>query len=360
MGERVRASYEAVAKALIANGVKCYISYPGKVQVKDKSERLNPVSLDCFDLRSFSNLVSIFNFLKENDIGIIFYIDPFRQWLAAAYFKLLNIKTIYYCRYGYPPNFTPQLPKQIWKWLYHRLHLWSHYIAISHHIKSCFIDRELIQPKKISIVRNGLDPTKFVCDSSLKKPQELQNLPADAIIVLSVAQIRPEKRIDNFLKIASIAIKNNIESNIYFFHIGDGPILEDFRAQLRILGLADKVFFLGKKLNVKEFMQHSDILLHTSEKEGICNVIGEAMLMELPVVASFIGGNEEQIQHQVTGYLNPVDNPDGFAEAIQVLASDKDLRKRMGATGRRKIINEFSIGNQVSGLIDCIKELNPD
>jgi glycosyltransferase involved in cell wall biosynthesis len=357
MGDRVRASYEEVAKSLSARGIKCFISYPGPVNEKNPAEALWPLSLDCFNLRTITNIVAIINVLRQNKIGIVFYIDPLRQWMAVAYFKLFNIKTVYYCRYGYPPTFEPVWLKQILKWFYHRLNLWDSYIAISSHIKSCFLERELIPTTKIMIVRNGLNPVEFSRHSSIEKPVELQLLPSDAIVVLSVAQIRPEKRIDTFLAIASKIINANLGLSIYFYHIGDGPDLNYYRAQSQDNILQNRIYFLGKKLNVKEFMQHSDILLHTSEKEGICNVIGEAMLMGLPIVAANIGGNVEQVLNGVTGYLNPINDINSYANVIAVLSKDVELRKSMGMAGREKIIKDFSINKQVNGLIVCIENL---
>ncbi len=173
-----------------------------------------------------------------------------------------------------------------------------------------------------------------------------------------MAQIRPEKRIDNFIKIADAALKKMKSKNIYFYHIGAGPLLEKYRTQARELDIQDQVLLIGKKLNVKNFMQHADILLHTSEKEGICNVIGEAMLMELPVIAADIGGNKEQIINNVTGYLNTVNNISAYVDSIEVLTRNGNSRRKMGALGRRKISQDFTVANQVDGLVSCIYEIN--
>ena len=86
--------------------------------------------------------------------------------------------------------------------------------------------------------------------------------------------------------------------------------------------------------------------LSSGEEEGLGLSVQEAMAMGLPVVATNTGGIPESVVEGETGTLVPPDAPDALVAAIRRLASDAQMRLRMGAAGRRRVERHFNLERQ--------------
>jgi glycosyltransferase involved in cell wall biosynthesis len=124
--------------------------------------------------------------------------------------------------------------------------------------------------------------------------------------------------------------------------IGDGPLTESVKNQVRHHGLEDRVVFSGLCKDVPLRLARSDIFVLASEWEGLPLSILEAMRANLPVVASDVGGVAESVDDGKTGFLVPKGNRDVFADCLGRLLGDDQLRKRMGLEGRGLYEREFS------------------
>jgi glycosyltransferase involved in cell wall biosynthesis len=86
-----------------------------------------------------------------------------------------------------------------------------------------------------------------------------------------------------------------------------------------------------------------DILVHPpSQPEPFSGAVIEAMALGKPVVGTDIGGTREQVEHNITGFLVPPDDPPALAQAIQTLLEDESLRLEMGARVRERYLERFS------------------
>ena len=119
-------------------------------------------------------------------------------------------------------------------------------------------------------------------------------------------------------------------SNIKLCICGKGPLLDELRSYSKKLGVEQNVLFLGFCPNIKELLAGSDIFLFTSKQEGLSRSLMEAMASGLPCIAGKIRGNTDMITDGVDGFLcSPTDSA-AFAEKIKLLASDCELRKKIG------------------------------
>jgi len=85
----------------------------------------------------------------------------------------------------------------------------------------------------------------------------------------------------------------------------------------------------------------ADVVVHTSLREGLARVLPQALISERPVVSYDVDGAREVVIPGETGYLLPVEDIDGLAEAICELAESADLRNRLGQTGRKRFTDVF-------------------
>ena len=112
-------------------------------------------------------------------------------------------------------------------------------------------------------------------------------------------------------------------------------------------GLSDVVSFLGKKVDQEkwEYFHRADIFCFPSfyECETFGNVLVEAMMFQLPVVATQWRGIPDVVEDGVTGHLVPVRDPHALADALRALITNPGLRGTMGANGRRRYLEQFAL-----------------
>ena len=120
--------------------------------------------------------------------------------------------------------------------------------------------------------------------------------------------------------------------------------------------LDDRISLLGnlerEKLN--EVYLNSDIFVLSSKWEGFPNVLLEAMSYGLPVVSTKVSGAEDLIEDGKSGFLVPVGDVKKLEEAILKLATDCDLRKRMGEAARERVKNNL-MDKHVARLIKILE-----
>jgi glycosyltransferase involved in cell wall biosynthesis len=136
-----------------------------------------------------------------------------------------------------------------------------------------------------------------------------------------------------------------IAGSVVFDHVSG--IERDLRAQVKRLGLDDKVIFVGYREDTPTLMAGLDVLAHCPiEPESFGLVVIEAMACARPVVTVPSGGIREIVSHGVNGLLVPVGDSAGIASAISRLIQDPGLAQSLGEAGRRTVQEQFSVERQ--------------
>lgn len=124
--------------------------------------------------------------------------------------------------------------------------------------------------------------------------------------------------------------------------VGDGPLLEKTRSLAHILGISERINFLGQRLDVPELLERADIFVLASKWEGFPRSILEAMRASLPVIASDVGGVRESVVHSETGIVVPPGSIEQMQLAINSLLTNPVLGISMGRAGRERFENNFT------------------
>lgn len=130
--------------------------------------------------------------------------------------------------------------------------------------------------------------------------------------------------------------------------IGDGPLLSEMQALAGALGLENRVRFLGQRTDVDRILSEAQISLLATNWEGFPLSILESMRAGLPVIASGVGGIGESVRDGESGYLVRRGDVEQLRERIDRLLRSPDLRVRMGASGRVRFEQDFTLAHSVN------------
>jgi sugar transferase (PEP-CTERM/EpsH1 system associated) len=208
------------------------------------------------------------------------------------------------------------------------------------------IARETAFPREsIRVLRNGVDLARFdqIDRSAVRRSL---SVPAEAQVVVAVGRLVPVK--DHRMLLEAIAMMCRNQVPVTLLIAGDGPLKEPLQAQAAALGIGAHVRFLGHRPDAEAVLAAADVFVLSSSSEGMSNTILEAMAARLPVVATRVGGADEMVIDGETGCLVPAGGPEELAAALTALLSAPDRARAMGAAGRARAEQEFSLSGMVT------------
>lgn len=125
--------------------------------------------------------------------------------------------------------------------------------------------------------------------------------------------------------------------------LGDGPDRIAAESELVEKGIVHRVELLGDVDDPAPFLERAQVFVLSTLSEGLPMAVLEAMAAGLPVVASAVGGIPEVVQDGSTGKLVAPKDPQRLAAALSELAGDSDLASRLGAAGRKAIVDRYDV-----------------
>jgi glycosyltransferase involved in cell wall biosynthesis len=132
--------------------------------------------------------------------------------------------------------------------------------------------------------------------------------------------------------------------------VGDGPDRESLEQLAHELGIARFCFFVGYQPDVAGFYRLFDAFLLPSVNEGTPVSVIEALAAATPVVATRVGGVPDVVRDGVDGYLVSPGDVEGAAGKLALLAKDARLRKKLGESGRARVLTRYSVARLVDDV----------
>ena len=218
-------------------------------------------------------------------------------------------------------------------------------IAVSRDLASYISARKLFRQKDIQVIYNGIEESRYdkSCNQSLRIKLGISS---NAILIGSLGNVRPAKSYDVLIRAATILLRNATNSgrDIHFVVAGHQKpdLMRNLQALIQQYGIEDKVHFIGFHENTAEFLGQLDYFALSSSSEGFSIATIEAMATGLPVVVTRCGGPEEIIEHQKTGLLVAVNDPEALAESLTILIENRELSDELAGAGRKHVESVFS------------------
>jgi glycosyltransferase involved in cell wall biosynthesis len=207
-------------------------------------------------------------------------------------------------------------------------------VTITESLRRFNVERVGLPARKVTTIHYGLDALPEAWGENRR-----DEVPPDARVLLSVARLVPQKGID--VAVAALAHVRERHPEAVLVVLGDGPERERLRGE--------GVHLLGRVPDVAAWLRRAELLAHPARWEGFGLALLEAMLAELPVVATRVSSIPEIVVDGETGLLVPPDDPQALADALLRVLDDAG---EYGAAGLRRAREHFSIARMADRTLE--------
>jgi len=203
---------------------------------------------------------------------------------------------------------------------------------------------------RVHLVYHGLDLSRFLRGSTDQiVPLASYADGARVPLVLSVGRLVEKKGFDTLIRACALLRDRGVRFRCLIY--GDGEQRAALEELVAALGLGGSVELPGAVLqdDLVEIYRQSTLfalpcqILDNGDRDGLPNVLVEAMAMEIPVVSTDVSGIPELVEDGHNGFLIPPRSPEALADRMQTLLADGDLRREFAAAGRARVLSEFSL-----------------
>lgn len=298
-----------------------------------------------YDLNFIKQLKKCARFLRENKIEIIHTHDFYTNVFGILAARLAKVKVKIASKRetgGMRSNLQKNIEKQMFK-------IADHIVVNAEAVKRYLIS-EAVSANKINVIYNGLDLERLTPKiTDKKKICEYLKLPAieNAKFITLVANLRHEvKNQPMFLRVAKRVLQKN--SNAHFVLAGEGELRESLEKMAYEEGIAENVHLIGRCTQIPELLFVSFACVLTSFNEGFSNSILEYMFAGKPVVATNVGGANEAIIENKTGFLVKSDDDEEMADRLSQFLTSEEKAALFGQKAKNVIEVNFSCEAQLN------------
>lgn len=210
-----------------------------------------------------------------------------------------------------------------------------------------------IEKNKLILLHNGIVISDYQIDDSDKIKQSFINehgIPKDNFIVGIIGRLSIEKGHKYFLEAACEVLQQN--AHVSFVIIGDGIERNNIEHFIMNSPYKANFYVLGHVYDMKKAYAALDAVVIASLREGLPNVLLEAMACGKPIVATKVGGIPEVVTNNQNGFLVPPEDSMGLANAMAALIQDQNTRERFVAEAKRTILARFSFEHRMKRITD--------
>lgn len=205
-----------------------------------------------------------------------------------------------------------------------------------------------VKAHQCELLENGIDLAEYQRQRSVSEAKAELKLPGEQLLIGAVGRLAPEKGFD--VLIQSIAELRKLGFPVRLVIVGEGHDRSRLEALRQQLGLQDCVDLPGWQSDVRKYFEAMDVFALSSFREGLPNVLLEAMALQVPCVATRIAGIPRLIQNQENGLLIEAHDGAALTTALRQLLEKPGIRGLYAANARKTIEERYSFQTRMERL----------
>ena len=229
--------------------------------------------------------------------------------------------------------------------LYYKVDAWclrryDRVIAVSHDLyEAC---RQIGVPEgRLQLIENGIIAEDYTRERPAAEARGMA-APAGRLVVGAMGRLAPEKGFP--LLIEAVDRLLGAGHDIELWIAGEGGLAAELEREVAVRGRGERIKLLGFQADTRAFYEKLDIFCLSSLREGLPNVVLEAMAMEVPIIATICGGLGEFLRPGEDAIMVPPGSADAIFSGLAQLLDDAALRQRLAAAARARVERDLSFG----------------
>jgi len=223
----------------------------------------------------------------------------------------------------------------------------SRLISVSPGEAGIIISNRLCRKQKLTVICNGV----VLTDKSTGF------FPDNYKMIITMTRFDNAKNTELLIKIASYLKKVGRIKEFTITILGTGQGESSFRAEAQKAGFGDYFVFTGAVPNPGDYLSAAFCYLSTSRWEGMPLSVLEAMAVGLPVIATAVVGNCDVVEHNISGLLYDIEQPEKAGEFLCDLADDPGLWQRLSAAAKREVTEKYSVDRMMQSTLRVYKDV---
>jgi len=211
-------------------------------------------------------------------------------------------------------------------------------------------DRERFGGRRSTTIPLGIDLERFAPRAGDGRVRRELGLADGTPLVGTVGLLKEQKRHDLLVSAAEVV-------DAAFVIVGDGPLRRSLEWQIETFGLGDRVHLLGHRDDVPAVLADLDVFALSSDYEGMCLAVAEALAVGTPVVATEVGGVPQTVVHEETGLLVRPGDPEALANSIRRLLDDPREARRLADAGGERVRRLYPLDGMVAATVALYERL---
>lgn len=286
------------------------------------------------------NLYRLKRILSQHNVHLIYCADNLSKFIGGIAGKMSGVKVVAHCHDDFKEDTLGKTMRMFYLILLDRI------LTVSDKVKKFFTIKENGFQKAITVY-NGIDTDIYNPQNVPDDMRKELGLKRESVVIGSIGVLEKDKG-HRYLVEALARLKAEGITNIVCVICGTGPLESDLKEFVSAEGLDSEVLFLGFRDDIPRVLKVLDILaLMSLTIESFSMAAVEAMAMEVPVIATNVGGLPEIVDNGKTGILIPPKDVDTLCNSIKYLIQNLGDRIEMGKKGREKVLRQFTIEENV-------------
>lgn len=222
------------------------------------------------------------------------------------------------------------------------------FVSVGEELRDCYLETEIGKPEKYSIIRSGMELNKFhrvlkISQEEIGKVKNDLGIIEGVPVIGMVGRLDPDKGWEYAIEVAEDVIKKHPQARFLF--VGEGTHRSKLEKIVQEKELSQSIIFTGYRDDIEKVMMVFDVLILTSLREGLSQVLIQGALLGKPMVSFKVLGVGEMIKEN--GFVVPLKDAGAVARRVDYLLSDLERAGTIGEKGKKLVTDDWTIETMI-------------